>query len=334
MKQKSKKKTGPANAGSGLTLGIDLGGTKILAGIVDASGQILGRGKLKTPFQSDDQTLTTALVAAADTALAEAGRSRDEVTALAVAAPGPIDAANGVLLRANNLAVREFSVHAALSPAFRKATTRLENDVRLAALAESRLGAGRGAASLVAIWVGTGVGGAVLFNGKLWTGRNRNAGEIGQTQLDFRLARPGKQDGTFEGIAAKVGMTAFLQRKIAKGGRTVLKKTVMKEGGRLRGTELAQALESGDKLTRKAVARSAKAVGMMMANIFNILSPELFILGGGVGVDLGDPYLAEVKKWAEAFAFTTELGSIQIVTAALGDDAGILGAAIYAREPA
>ncbi|MEO6324589.1 MAG: ROK family protein [Thermoanaerobaculia bacterium] len=323
-----------AAKGSGLTLGIDLGGTKILAGVVDGTGRILGRGKLKTPFQSDEASLAAALIAAADAALSEAGRSRDDVTALAVAAPGPIDAANGVLLRANNLAVKEFSVHAVLSPAFPNAgTIRLENDVRLAALAEARLGAGRGAASLVAIWVGTGVGGAVLFDGKLWTGRNKNAGEIGQTQLDFRLARPGKLDGTFEGIAAKVGITRYLRKKIDAGGKTVLKKVILKEESRLRGSQLQDALQLGDKLTVKAVARSAKAVGMVMGNIFNILSPELFILGGGVGVDLGEPYLLEVRRWAEAFAFTTELGSIRIETAALGDDAGILGAALYAREP-
>jgi glucokinase len=332
MKQKTSKKS-DAKA-SELTLGIDLGGTKILAGVVDVTGQILGRGKLKTPFQSDEATLTAALIAAADAALSEAGRSREEVTALAVAAPGPIDAANGVLLRANNLAVKEFSVHAALTPAFPNATTtRLENDVRLAALAEARLGAGRGVSSLVAIWVGTGVGGAVLFDGKLWTGRNKNAGEIGQTQLDFRLARPGKLDGTFEGIAAKVGMARYLRRKIDEGGKTLLEKVILKEDSRLRGAQLKDALDRGDKLTLKAVARSAKAVGMTMANIFNILSPELFVLGGGVGVDLGEPYLLEVRRWAEAFAFTTELGSIRIETAALGDDAGILGAAIFAREP-
>lgn len=317
----------------GVAMGIDLGGTKILAGVVDAQNKVLGRGKLKTPFQGDSAALTAALLGACDAALKEAGLFRSDVMAVAMAGPGPIDREKGVLLRAENLAVRDFSVHTALAPAFPNATKpRLENDVRLAALGESRLGAGKGVETMVAVWVGTGVGGSVIHKGKIWLGRNRNAGEIGHVQLDFRRAKPGTADGTFEGIAAKVGMTRFLAKKIAAGEKTSLSGVVSKEGGRLKGKELLAAIQQQDPLTLKAVARSAKAVGMMMANIFNILSPDLFVLGGGVGVDLGDFYLADVRKWAEAFAFTTELGSIQIVPAALGDDAGILGAALFARE--
>lgn len=315
---------------SGTTLGIDLGGTKILAGAIGEDGRIAGRGKVKTPFEGDSAALTEALLAACDAALGEAKKTRADVTAVGLAAPGPIDAEKGMLLRANNLAVKEFSIQSAFGPAFPGATFALENDVRLAALGEARMGAGRGVRCLVGVWVGTGLGGAVLFDGKIWTGRNRNAGEIGQTQLDFRRARPGKIDGTFEGLAAKVGMTLYLREKIAEGRKTILEKVVAKKDGRLRGSDLESALASGDKLTRKAVRRSAKAVGMSIANIFNVLSPDLFVIGGGVGVDLGEAYLSEVKRWADAFAFTQELGSLQIVPAALGDDAGILGAALLA----
>lgn len=317
----------------GVTLGVDLGGTKILAGAVSPAGKVLGRGKLKTPFAGDAKALTGALLAACDAALAEAGKTRADVTGLAVAAPGPVDAEKGVLLRAANLAVKGYSVKKALGPAFPKVRrVGLENDVRLAALAESRSGAGKGERLLVAVWVGTGVGGAVVLDGKLWTGRNRNAGEIGQTQLEFCSARPGKPDGTFEHLAAKVGITEYLRRKIADGKKTVLGDVVREEGGRLKGSQLRAAVNAGDPLTKKAVARSARAVGMTIANVFNILSPDLFVLGGGVAQDLGEPYLREVKKWASRFAFTTELGNVRIVPSALGDDAGILGAALHARD--
>jgi glucokinase len=331
---KAKKTTSTkAPAPAGVTLGIDLGGTKILAGIVDASMKVTGRGKVKTPFQGDEKALTDALLTASDMALKEAGKSRADVTAVAVAAPGPIDKSKGLLLRANNLAVKGFSVPKLIGRAFPNAkSVKLENDVRLAALGEARMGAGKGSRCLVAVWVGTGVGGAVLFDGKLWTGRNQNAGEIGQTQLDFRRAIPGKPDGTFEAIAAKVGITSYLRKKIDGGGKTSLKKVVNTEGARLKGSQLKEALEQGDELTKRAVARSAKAVGMVIANTFNVLSPDLFVLGGGVGTDLGDGYLSEVRKWAKDFAFTTELGSVEVVPAALGDDAGILGAAIFANS--
>ena len=315
-----------------ITLGIDLGGTKILAGAVDGAGKILGRGKLKTPFESDAAVLTEALVEASDLALNEAGASRERVSALAVAAPGAVDVEKGVMIRAGNLTVKNWDIVEALGGAFPKARRRLGHDVRLAALAEARLGAGRGASTMIAVWVGTGVGGAVIIDGKIHTGRNCNAGEIGQIQIDFRRAEPGKPNGTLEGIAAKVGITAWLRRRIAAGEKTCLEKAVSRKDARLKGSQLREAVEAKDALALRALARSAKAVGLAMANVFNVFSPDLFVLGGGVAVDVGASYLADVRKWAEAFAFTQELGRLRVEPAALGDDAGLLGAALYARE--
>lgn len=326
---KARKKAG----GGDVALGIDLGGTKILAGVVGGPSEVLGRGKTKTPFAGTGEDLTKALLEAIDQALAAAGKTRHDVGAVGVAAPGPLDSSRGVLLRANNLAVENFSVIDALGPHFPGVSeVKLENDVRLAAYGEAHLGAGKGVRSMVAMWVGTGLGGAVLFDGKLWTGRNRNAGEIGQINVDIRRAKPGLSDGTLENVAAKVGMTRWLREKIEDGGKTSLKKVVARKDVRLKTSDLVAALREGDALAERAVARSAKAVGLAIANIFNVLSPDLFVLGGGIVVDLGASYVEEVTEWARKFAFTQELGDVQIAVAALGDDAGILGAALFARE--
>jgi len=315
-----------------LALGIDLGGTKVLAGVVDGRNRVLGRGKLKTPFRGTAAHLTGALVEAADLALREAGIPRERVAAVGVAAPGPVDAEKRILLFAANIDIKRWDVGKALGAAFPKARRRLENDVRLAALGEAHLGAGRGVPVLAAFWVGTGIGGAIVVDGKLWKGKNRNAGEFGHVQIDFRRAKPGTIDGTLEGVGAKVGMSRWLRKKVAEGEKSLLGKTVSRDGARLRGSEMKEAVDAGDPLALRAVARSAKAVGMAMANVFNILAPDRFVLGGGVATDLGERYLVNVRKWAEAFCFTTELGGIEIVPAALGDDAGLLGAALYARE--
>jgi glucokinase len=319
---------------AGLALGIDLGGTKVLAGAVEGERDVRGRGKVKTPHAGGARALTEALLAACDAALAEAGARRSDVSALALGAPGPLDSQHGIVLRANHLSVEKYDVKKALAPAFPGADVRLENDVRLAALGEAHLGAGRGARLMVAIWIGTGVGGGIVWDGELWTGRNRNAGEIGQMLIDWKRAEPGSREGTFELVAAKAGITAYLRRRLEEGDRTLLKKTVTSEEGRLKTSELKAALDAGDVLAQKAVARSAKAVGIMVASLFDAISPDVFVLGGGVAVDLGESYLKDVKKWADAFAFTTELGSVAIAPAALGDDAGILGAAWFARRPA
>jgi glucokinase len=314
-----------------LALGIDLGGTKILAGVVDEAGKIVGRGKLKTPFADGVEAIGEALVAAADLALKEAGVSRDRIGALAVAAPGAVDAEKGILLKCGNLSATNWAIPDALRGPFPKARRRLENDVRLAALGEARLGAGRGVDTMVAVWVGTGIGGAVIRNGKIHTGRNHNAGEIGMTRIDFRRVEPDSTEGTLESIAAKVGITAYLRKKIAAGEKTCLEKAVSRKDARLKGSQLREAVEAKDVLALRALARSAKAVGVAMANVFNVFSPDLFVLGGGVAVDVGESYLADVRKWASTFAFTEELGKLRVEPAALGDDAGPLGAALYAR---
>jgi len=315
-----------------ITLGIDLGGTKILAGAVDSAGRIVGRGKLKTPFLEGTAAIGEALVAAAELALREAGVARGRVHAIGLAAPGAVNVEKGVLLRAGNLSAKNWKILDVLRAPFPSASLRLENDVRLAAFGEARLGAGLGAATMVAVWVGTGIGGAVIRGGKIHTGHNRNAGEIGKTRIDFRRVKSGSDDGTLESIAAKVGITAWLRNKIAAGGKTCLAKAVSKRGARLRGSDLRAACEAGDRLALRAVARSSKAVGVAMANVFNVLSPDLFVLGGGVATDVGAPYLRDVRKWAATFAFSQELGRLRVVPAALGDDAGVLGAALYARE--
>ncbi len=316
----------------GCALGIDLGGTKILAGVVSPDFKILGRAKLKTPFAGGTAALSRALCTAADEALLDAHVSRENIRTIGVGAPGVLDADRGVLVRAGNLAVRGFDIPKAFVAAFPGVPCRIENDVRLAGLAEARLGAGRGAASMVAIWVGTGIGGAVILDGKVRTGRNRSAGEIGQIQIDFRRAKPGEPDGTLEGIAAKVGITRYLLKKIEAGEKTELARVLRKKSRRLSGSDLAKAFSHGDRLTRRAVARSAKAVGIAISNVFNVFSPDLFVLGGGVAVDLGAPYFTAVKRWATRFAFTTELGSLEIAPAALGDDAGLLGAALHSWD--
>jgi glucokinase len=315
-----------------VALGIDLGGTKVLAGVVDGKGSIIGRGKLKTPFLEGTAAIGEVLVAAAELALREAGMARSRVDAIALAAPGAVNAEKGLLLRAGNLSAKNWRILEVLRAPFPSARLRLENDVRLAALGEARLGAGRGAATMVAVWVGTGIGGAVIRGGRIHTGHNRNAGEIGMTRIDFRRVKRDSADGTLESIAAKVGITAWLRRKIAEGGRTCLAKAVSKRDARLKGSQLRAACEAGDALALRAVARSSKAVGIAMANVFNVLSPDLFVLGGGVATDVGAPYLADVRKWAATFAFSQELGRLRVEPAALGDDAGVLGAALYARE--
>ena len=316
-----------------LSIGVDVGGSKILAGVVGEGGGLLGRAKVRTPFGSGPDAVTARIVEACRSALAAAGREASEVSCFGIAVPGPVDPEKGLLVRAPNLAVTDYAVVEAVGSAlFPGAKGAVGNDVRLAALGEARLGAGRGAGTMAAVWVGTGLGGGIVTGGHVVLGRNHNAGEIGHLFLDWREASPRGGAGTLERIAAKVGITDWIRRKVRRGKKSSLAKAVLRKEGRLKGSELAAAVRAGDRLAVRAVDRSARAVGVAVANIFNVLAPDLFVLGGGVAIDLGEPYLRAVLSHARRLAFSTELGSLEIVPAALGDDAGVLGAALYSRE--
>jgi len=210
----------------------------------------------------------------------------------------------------------------------------IDNDVHMAVYGELRAGVAAGRRDVVGIWVGTGVGGAVVRDGRLVHGANRNAGEIGHMIMDSSRAKPGEPRGTLEWQASKTGMARHIRKEVRKGTRSPLAKRVgsKKKTERIHSTDLAEAFTSGDPLAVSAVRRSAEAVGIAVANVWDLLAPELFVLGGGVVAALKGEYLAIVRRTADRYAFTTELGRIRIALSRLGDDAGLLGAALAARD--
>ncbi|MEP7132916.1 MAG: ROK family protein [Acidobacteriota bacterium] len=314
-----------------LFLGIDLGGSKILAGVVTARGKILSRSKTATPFSGGGEALLVALKDTAASALADAGVSRGRLSGVGMGSPGPLDPARGLILRTPNIAVKRLAVGPWLSREL-GAPVVLDNDVHMAVYGEFLAGAARGKARVVGIWVGTGVGGCVLWDGKIVHGANRNAGEIGHMILDARRAKAGDARGTLEWEASKTGIARHVRKAVKRGKKSRLARRVRGEGERLHSSDLAEAFQADDPPVVAAVENSARYVGLAIANLFDVLAPELFVLGGGVSAALKGPYLALVRATAREHAFTTELGSPRIMLSRLGDDAGLLGSALAARD--
>jgi glucokinase len=276
---------------------------------------------MKTPFDAGGAALGRAIVSTVSEAIALAQIHPKRLAAIGIGSPGPLDLRRGIILRTPNIGVRNLKIRALLSQTF-AVPVFLDNDVHMALWGEFRAGAGRGYRDLAGLWVGTGIGGAIIVDGRLVHGSNQNAGEIGHIVLDARDAAPGQAGGTLEAEASKSAIARVLRLgRDAKGSSE-----------RLDSSDLAAAFREGDPLARRAVERSARYVGIAIANLFNLLAPEIFILGGGVVEDLGRPYLARVRKSAREFAFSTELADIRIVAAALKADAGVIGAARTARE--
>lgn len=312
-------------------IGVDLGGTKILAAVVTTSGKILSRSKRPTPFASGSRALLRSLSEAMTEALEAARVDRARIVAIGMGSPGPLDPETGIVLRTPNIAVKRFAAGPLLSKQF-DAPVILDNDVHMAVFGEWMAGAARGVRNVIGLWIGTGVGGCVIWDGRVVRGRNRNAGEIGHMILDARKAKPETKRGSLEWEASKTGLLRRLRKELARGKKTRLAKHVRGTEDRLKSSDLAKAYRAGDKLAVAAVKHSAHYVGLAIANLFDAFSPDLFLLGGGVVEALGKPYLALVRKAANDFVYTTELGGIQIALSRLGDDAGVLGAALAARQ--
>ena len=313
-------------------VGIDLGGTKILAAVIDANNSILGRAKVPTPAHEGATAILQAIIACVDEALADSGLRRDSVASAGVGSPGPLDAASGVIFFSSNLNVRDFALGPGLSSALGWPVA-VENDVRAGGYAEFRLGAGKGYNEVIAAFVGTGIGGCIITGGRVLNGATGNAGEIGHIVVKADGARCGcGSRGCMEALASRTAIARRINKAIQKGTPTILRDKLARNGGRLKSGDLAVAVAAGDHVAVTAVSRAAHYLGLGLASLINVFGPEIVIIGGGVAQALGDPWIAQVRDVTRAQTLVDPHHKIQIEPASLGDDAGIHGAALLARE--
>jgi glucokinase len=313
-------------------LGIDLGGTKILGAVVAADHRILGRAKRPTPAREGGPAIVEAMVSCVDETLRSAGLGRQDIAAAGIGSPGPLDTKSGVILFSANLNVRNFPIGPELAAVLDRPVL-VQNDVRVGGYAEFRLGAGRGYRDIVAAFVGTGIGGCVIQGGEMLTGSTGNAGEIGHIIIKAGGPRCGcGARGCLEALASKTAIGRRVQKAVRKGLPTVLGDKMARKGGRLKSGDLAEAVATKDLVALKEVYRAAHYLGLGLGSLINVVGPEIVIIGGGVAGALGPPYVDLVRTAARSQALTDPEGLVRIERAALGDDAGILGAALLARE--
>ncbi|WP_422926121.1 ROK family protein [Singulisphaera sp. PoT] len=322
-----------AGLGSGPpVVGIDLGGTKVLAGVVSAENRILGRGKRNTPAKEGAQAILDTIVGCVQDALAEAKVSATDIAAAGVGSPGPLDPDSGVILFSSNLNVQNFPLGPDLAGKLNRPVL-VQNDVRVGGYGEFKLGAGVGYENIIAAFVGTGIGGCLIDRGQVVTGATGNAGEIGHIVLKAGGPKCGcGARGCMEALASKTAIARRIDKAIRKGVPTVLREKLSKKSGRLKSGELAAAVAIGDPVALREVHRAAHFLGLGLGSLMNVFGPEIVIIGGGVTGALGDSFVDLVRTSARRQAIIDQEAKIKIVRAALGDDAGILGAALLARE--
>jgi glucokinase len=313
--------------------GIDLGGTKIQAAIVTTGGEVVGDARRPTPTSGGPEDVAAQMAGALVEAADSAGVQTDALGGIGVGSPGDVDEGSGEVASARNLPnwERPFPLARRLSEAL-GAPVRIANDVDVATSAEFKLGAGKPYASLLGVFWGTGVGGGVVLDGKRWLGRGA-AGEIGHMVVVEGGRRcPCGRRGCMEAYAGRAAMEARARRDHADGARTDLFKIMRKRGrDRLTSSIWERALKADDEMAHELIDRAVKALAAGVASAVNLLDVEAVIIGGGLGVRLGEPYVERLRKQMGKHLFRDERPPV-IELVALGDFGGAIGASLLFDE--
>lgn len=306
-------------------IGIDLGGTNIAVGVVDEQYNIVGRGKVKTARADSAEGTVEDMATAVRMAVENAGVSMDEVADIGVAAPGSVNPDTGVIVYANNLAFRDTPVGDLLAKELGKPCY-VENDANAAAYGELLAGAGKGADNFVMVTLGTGVGGGVIINGKIYGGFNHAGAELGH----MIIVKDGEQctcgtKGCFEAYGSATAL--IRQTKAAMDAHPESKMWEMLGERGVSGRTAFDGMRAGDETATKVVEEYISYLACGITSLVNIFQPQFVAVGGGI-CNEGDTLLAPLKALVEANDYNKRGEKrTQICRAALGNDAGIIGAA-------
>jgi glucokinase len=313
--------------------GIDLGGTKIQTAIVDQGGEVLGEARRPTPTRGGPQDVADEMAAALREAAEQAEVETGALAGVGIGAPGDADEKTGVVSDAGNLPGWEGSFPLAdVLAGDLGAPVKVGNDVQVATEAEFHLGAAREFSSLIGVFWGTGVGGGLVLDGKPWLGRGAT-GEIGHTVVKRGGAKcPCGRKGCLEVYAGRSAMEAEARRLHKEGHKTDLFKLMERHGkDRLTSGVWERALDHGDHLAEKLIDRAVEMLGTGIASAVNLIDPEAVVIGGGLGVRLGERFMEPLTKEMHKHLFVDERPPA-VRVASLGDLGGAIGASLlFAR---
>jgi glucokinase len=310
-------------------VGVDVGGTNMQFGVVAAGGRVVGRAAAKTGAADGLDAVLDRIAAGVDAACRAAGLTRAETAAVGVACAGAVDLPRGVVITAPNLGWSNVPLADLLARRLDRPVV-VENDVNGAAWGEYSCGAGPGTGDALGVWVGTGVGGAVIIGGRLHYGTFHTAGEIGQTVC----VPPGDVHGdvrprTVEDFCSRSGMSAIVEAALRRGASSAIARAG-RPAPSITTEVLRDAWEAGDALVAPIVNRGADLLGVAIANCVTLLAVDVVLLGGGMVESLGAPYVDRVRASFAANVFPSPLRACRILTTKLAADAGLVGAALLA----
>jgi glucokinase len=315
--------------GDEYVIGIDVGGTNITAGLVNGAGEIVAGHKIDTEATEGAEHVLDRIARAIDELLDQAGARRQDIQAVGLGVPGAVDSGRGRVLEAPNLRWNDLGVAKRLSKRIELPIT-LENDVNVGTWGEYRAGAARDAQAVFGIFVGTGIGGAFIFNDGLYAGAFGTAGEVGHTVIDL-FAPYGSR--TLEQLASRSAIVNRLTTMVQSNHPSDLPRIAgSKWPGSVRSKPIAKAIAAEDPLTVDVVRQAAHVIGVSIANVVTLFSVDCVVVGGGLAEALGKPFMQWIRESFDRHVFPERCRECKIHLSKLGDDAGIIGAALLARE--
>lgn len=312
-------------------IGVDLGGTNIVVGAVTLDGsQQFGMHSIPTRADLGSDAVVERIAQLVERVAAETmsatGASRSRILGVGIGSPGPLDRETGVVILTPNLGWTNFPLRDRIATAVQLPAT-LDNDANCATLGEWWLGAARGAQQVVGLTIGTGIGGGLILNGRLFHGVSDVAGEVGHTTIDANGRRCGCGNyGCLEAYASGPAIAERAREALAGGEPSAMPAVVGGDLSRLSAAIVYDAAKQGDRLAQEVVRETARILGIGIANLLNIFNPEVVVLAGGVtqaGDQLFEPMRAEVRRRA----FKPAVDACRIVPGALQGNAGVIGAA-------
>ena len=306
-------------------IGVDLGGTKILAGLFDDDLTLVARAKHPTGSEAGPAGVFERIGQVVDTVVRESKIDPSHVRGLGLGVPGQIQPGTTTVRFAPNLDWRNVDV-AQLLPKDWGWPVTLENDVRMGTFGEFAKGAAQGSKHVFGIFVGTGVGGGLILDGKLHTGFNGNGGEVGHTIVHWRKGI------SLEAIAGRKYQMKRAKEILDDAPKLVRKAWKGIDPEKVKSSQLAELYENDDPVAVAVVDDGARALAAAVAGVVNFLSPEVVVIGGGVTQALGEPFIERIWDIARRYTLPQAADNVRCVPATLGDDSGIVGCAAYAKN--
>lgn len=313
-------------------ISVDMGGTKILASVINSKKGIIARYKKPTNIEAGPKTYVKDIAEIVSRVVQNSKIKKSSIAAVCLGVPGSVNPITGVIGLAPNLKLKNFQMKSRLEKLISYPIL-MENDVNLGALGIKNFGVGKKSTNMLAVFVGTGIGGGIIIDGKIYRGHNFVAGEIGHMLVQKNGPKCGcGKKGCFEALASRTAIVNNIINDVKKGKKKSVLFDLIKSNQRIKSGALKNAVAKSDKVVVTRINEACETIGDVLGSVANLMNFDMIVLGGGVIEALEDYMMPRIKKEFNNHVLDAAAKGVKIVASKLGDDAAIYGGIALAEE--